>query len=100
MTREFEAPRGRKPGDVERLLHRQRNAEQRPPLAACERFVGGTRLLACAVEVTHDDRVDRLVAAFDARDGRVAELERAHLACGERLYESAGARGSEVGQRW
>ena len=56
-----QSPGRRQAGDVERLLDRQRHAEQWQAHALGELRIAIGRLLASALEVANDDGIDRTV---------------------------------------
>ena len=68
------APGGRQPRDVVGFLHRHRQAEQRPCLAARQRRIGGARGIQAAVEIANADRVDFRIVALDAARWRPAPV--------------------------
>jgi hypothetical protein len=49
---------GRQSSDIERLLQRYGNTEERMPLAACKRCVSGFRCLARAIEVADNNSIE------------------------------------------
>ena len=73
-------PGGRQAGDVELLLDGHRQPEQRAPLAARKRGVGGIGGSARPVEIAHDDRVDLWIERLDAGD-RGCRPARARRSC-------------------
>ena len=85
------APCRRQAGDVERLLQGHGDAEQRQPLAAAKRGIGGARGLSGAIEIANDDRVDRPVQGLDARDRMLEQFRcrnlRAYRALSSALIE-------------
>ena len=74
------APCRRQAGDVERFLEGHGNAEQRQPLAAAKRGIGGACGVSRAIEIANDDRVDPPVQRLDARDRMREQLGRGHFA--------------------
>ena len=79
------APAGRQADDIELLLDRHRQAEQRPALALRQGGVGGRGGFARPLEIAHDDGVDLRVDPLDAGNRGIDELARRDLLAGERL---------------
>jgi hypothetical protein len=67
------------PGNVEGFFDHHWDPEQRLPLTAGERGVGGLGPVAGTVEVTHHDRVEAWIERVDARDDMLSELDRRNL---------------------
>jgi hypothetical protein len=75
---ELEPERGRQSGHVEGPLHRHGDAGQRQVGALCHGQVDLPRLVARAVEIAHNDRIDRSVESFDSRDRGVGQFQSAN----------------------
>ena len=65
-----------RPGDVERFLHRHRQAEQGPAFASRKGLVRRLRRRARAVEIADHDGVDRPVETLDPLDRLLAQPRR------------------------
>jgi hypothetical protein len=78
------APGGDEAGDVEALLHRHRDAEQRPVLAAREHRVRRGGSDARAIEIPHHHGVQLPIQRRDAGDGLVGQLDGGDFAGSER----------------
>ena len=68
------APGCRQARDVEGLLDRHGDAEQRPALAGGQRLVGLRRRRPRPLEIAHDHGVDAPVQGLDARNGVIGQL--------------------------
>ena len=84
------APCGRQAGDVIGFLDGHRHAQQRTALALRQRRVGRLGRSPRPVEVPHHDRVDRLVARLDPRNGSLQQLDSRHLACSQKPGQLRG----------
>ncbi len=84
------APRGGQAGDVIGFLDGHRHAQQRTALALRQRRVGRLGSSPRPVEVPHHDRVDRLVARLDPRNGSLQQFDGRHLACSQKPDQLRG----------
>jgi hypothetical protein len=85
------ATRGRETGDVDRLLERDRQPEERCPFSTGGGLVGGSRSLAGAVEVPHDHDVETPIVSLDPTDVEIGQLTRRHFAGAERVEQLGSA---------
>src|ERR1700742_3481475 len=69
------APGGRQSGDIVRFLDRDRDAKERPPLAAREGRIRLPRRFPSAREIAHRHGVEIPVESLDSRDELVRQLE-------------------------
>src|SRR5581483_6971942 len=75
----------RRPGDVEHVLDRERNAPERPPLGRARREL---RLAERLLGADRDERVQAAVERADARERALDRLERRELAGPQRSGEA------------
>ena len=91
------APGGLEAFDVEGFLDRHRQAVQWTPcFALLQRAVGRLGALARALEVPHDDRIERAVVLFDAVDVVIEKRERGDLSGAKFCRKCSGGRKSDV----
>jgi hypothetical protein len=91
-------PGGRHPNDIERFLDGHRQAVQSAPaLAAGERSIRRVGAPPCSSEISDDDRVERRIVPFDARQKMFEEFAAADLARADRLAECRRRSKGELG---
>jgi hypothetical protein len=96
----LEAPGRGQAGHVVALLGGDRHPEQRASGAVLAPLaVERAGALAGALEVAHDDRVERLVQPLDALDVVVEQFEAADAAAADEGGEAAGRQEGEIRHR-
>ena len=94
----LEAVSGGQAVDVERLLHRHRQAMQRAPqLATGQRRVGGLRAHMGALEIAHHHGIDVAAQPLDARPVVRQQRHRAQLPTADAAGQFMGGQKSQIG---